>query len=149
MNIENRCGKAGMNMIKEVKLTFHHIGKIVPIEKIKDDPNTKYSSLFDMYSLDKQNDLMIPIELHAFGSKSSLDIRIQQEDHVAFKVDCIEKALLNEEIVMPLYQPFAEYRCAMIRINEQLIEVIETSLTEREIWGDGIFKDSLLYPTKK
>ena len=31
-------------------------------------------------------------------------------------------------------------------INHQLIELIETSLSEKEIWGDGIFRDSILYP---
>jgi hypothetical protein len=36
----------------------------------------------------------------------------------------------------------------MVIINNQLIELIETSLSEREIWGDGVFKDSILYPIK-
>lgn len=101
-----------------------------------------------MYSLDKQNDLSIPIELHAFGPNSSLDERIQQISHVAFKVDDIDEALAGEEVIMPLYQPFAGYRCAMIWVNEQPIELIETTLSESEIWGDGIFKDSILYPDK-
>lgn len=47
---------------------------------------------------------------------------------------------------MPLYQPFAGYRCAMILVNQQPIELIESSLSESQIWGDGIFKDSILYP---
>ena len=46
---------------------------------------------------------------------------------------------------MPLYTPFSGYQCAMVLINSQPIELIETSLSEREIWGNGIFKDSLLY----
>lgn len=101
MNEATKHGKVGMNMIKNVKLTFHHIGKIVSTEKIKDNPNTKYSPLFDMYSLDKRNDLSIPIELHAFGPTSSLNTQVQQEDHVAFKVDDIEQVFLNEEMLMP------------------------------------------------
>lgn len=32
----------------------------------------------------------------------------------------------------------------MILVNRQPIKLIETRLTEKEIWGDGIFKDSLL-----
>lgn len=47
---------------------------------------------------------------------------------------------------MPLYQPFAGYRCSMITLHDQLIELIETDLPEEEIWGDGVFKESLLYP---
>lgn len=127
-------------------MIFHHIGKPVSLEILKNRKDVKYSSLFDMYSLDMQNDLGIPIELHAFGKNCSLHERIQKEVHVAFKVNDIETALHNKEVLMPLYQPFAGYRCAMITLNDQLIELIETSLSEKEIWGDGIFKDSILYP---
>lgn len=133
---------------KKIKITFHHIGKPVSLESIKDNKDTKYSPLFDMYSLDMQNDLSIPIELHAFGKHSPLDSRVQTETHVAFKVSDIISVLQDKEIVMPLYQPFFGYRCAMVIINNQLIELIETSLSEREIWGDGVFKDSILYPIK-
>ncbi|BCC14558.1 TPA: hypothetical protein ACLBZV_003313 [Bacillus cereus] len=116
---------------------------------IQGNKNTKYSPLFDMYSLDMENHLSIPIELHAFGPNSSLDNRIQKETHIAFKTNDIEYALRGKEIIMPLYQPFANYRCAMVIINGQLIELIETSLSEQEIWGEGIFKDSILYPLNK
>lgn len=132
-------------MNDEINLSFHHIGKPVPLEQIKDHPDTKYSPLFDMYSLDMKNDLSLPIELHAFGPASSLDPLIQKEPHVAFKVNNIDKALIDKKILMPLYQPFADYRCAMILVNEQPIELIETTLSESEIWGDGIYKDSILY----
>lgn len=136
-------------MIDKFQMIFHHIGKPVPLENIEKNKDTKYSPLFDMYSLDMKNDLAIPIEFHAFGKNSSLDVRIQKETHVAFKVNDIEAALQGKETVMPLYQPFAGYRCAMVIINGQLIELIETTLSEREIWGDGIFKDSILYPREK
>ncbi|MDU4960301.1 MAG: hypothetical protein E6X17_06525 [Sporomusaceae bacterium] len=133
-------------MTEKFKMTFHHIGKPVPLARIKDNKDTKYSPLFDMYSLDMKNDLSIPIELHAFGANSCLDYRIQQETHIAFKVNNIAVALEEQQIIMPLYQPFADYRCAMVIINEQLVELIETALSESEIWGTGIFKDSILYP---
>lgn len=134
--------------MKDFKMSFHHIGKPVSPELIVNNPDVKYSPLFDVYSLDMKNGLSIPIELHAFGKNSSLHPRIQKEMHVAFKVENISLALENKEILMPLYQPFANYRCAMINLNDQLIELIETSLSESEIWGDGIFKDSILYPQK-
>lgn len=128
------------------KIVFHHIGKIVPLEEIKDNPTVKYSPLFDMYSLDKFNDLTIPIELHSFGPNSSLAKIIQTNSHVAFTVDNIDAALLNQEIIMEKYTPFKDYTCAMILINGQPVELIETTLSEKEIWGDRIFKDSSLYP---
>lgn len=133
-------------MEKKFKIGFHHIGKPVPLEKIQNNAAVKYSPLFDMYSLDMSNELFIPIEWHAFGKHSPLDYRIQHEIHVAFTVSDIVAALHGKEIIMPLYQPFSGYRCAMASINGQLVEFIETSLSEREIWGEGIFKDSILYP---
>jgi hypothetical protein len=30
-------------------------------------------------------------------------------------------------------------------VNHQPNELIETTLSEAEIWGDGIYKDSILY----
>ncbi|OTO76860.1 MULTISPECIES: hypothetical protein [unclassified Enterococcus] len=131
--------------MNDAHLSFHHIGKPVPLEQLKNHPDVKYSPLFDMYSLDKKNDLSLPIELHAFGPNSTLDPLIQKEPHVAFKVSDIDKALVGQTILMPLYQPFADYRCAMILVSQQPIELIETTLSEAEIWGDGIYKDSILY----
>lgn len=133
-------------MGNSLQMTFHHIGKPVPLDSIRGNKGTKYSPLFDMYSLDMKNDLSIPIELHAFGENSSLDVRVQTEPHVAFRVNNIEIALQGQEVIMPLYQPFAGYRNAIVSINGQLIELIETTLSESEIWGDGIFEDSILYP---
>ncbi|MFT8555679.1 hypothetical protein [Liquorilactobacillus hordei] len=130
----------------EIKMKFHHIGKPVALETIKDNIDTKYSELYDMYSLDMENNLSLPIELHAFGPKSSLDKRIQTMPHVAFTVNDLNHALKENEIIMPKYTPFKDYTCAMILVNNQPIELIETTLTEREIWGNGIFKDSILYP---
>lgn len=133
-------------MKKDVTLKFHHVGHPVPLAQIKDNPETKYSELYDMYSLDEQNDFSLPIELHAFGPESSLDPLIQSQPHVAFTTNNIKKALEGEHVLMPLYEPFKGYQCAMILVNEQPIEIIETTLSESEIWGDGIFKDSILYP---
>lgn len=131
--------------IKQMELKFHHIGKPVALSKIKANPQTRYAKIYDMYTLDIQNDFSLPIQMHAFGDACSLDARIKTESHVAFICENIEKALANQEIIMPLYEPFKGYKCAMILVNQQPIELIETTLSEREIWGDGIFKDSVLY----
>ncbi|MGX7051696.1 hypothetical protein [Leuconostoc palmae] len=88
-------------------LSFHHIGKPVPLMEIKDNEQTRYSPLFDMYTFDILNDLSLPIQLHAFGPSSSLNVKIQTESHGAFKVSNIQKALQGKQIVMPLYEPFA------------------------------------------
>lgn len=132
------------------KMIFHHIGKPVSLESIKNNEDVKYSPLFDMYSLNMKNEVSLPIEWHAFGNNSSLDSRIQTEPHIAFKVNDIAAALKGHEIVMPLYEPFTGYRCAMIQVNGVLIEVIETSLSEEKIWHDEeTLKNGVLYGGKE
>lgn len=130
----------------ESSATFHHIGKPVPLESLEGRKGVKYSPLFDMYSFNTSNNLEIPIELHAFGPNCSLDPLVQREAHVAFKVNNIEISLKNKNIVMPLYQPFTGYKCAIILLNGQLLELIETTLSEKEIWGNTILENSILYP---
>lgn len=128
------------------QIIFHHIGKPVSLEIIRDNKDAKYSPLFDMYSLNMQNAVSLPIEWHAFGKSSSLDWRIQTESHIAFKVNDITAALIGQEIVMPLYEPFVGYRCAMIQVNGVLIELIETLLPEEKIWHDEeTLKNGVLY----
>lgn len=116
-----------------MKIVFHHIGRPVPLDQLKECEGVKYSPLFDMYSLNLQHDLAIPMEYHAFGPRSTLHERIRTESHVAFKVGDIESALKNKEILMPLYEPFEGYRCAMVLIHDTLIELIQTNRTEEEL----------------
>jgi hypothetical protein len=117
------------------KLSFHHIG--FPTEKSKIFKNAKYSPLYKMYTQDGINNLDLHIQYHAFDEGSSLDKKIRSKVHIAFKTDNnIEEAIKGHEIVMPLYEPFKGYKCAMIIVNDMLIEIIETTLSEEEIWND-------------
>lgn len=132
-----------------MKVTFHHIGRPVPLEKLQHQKGVKYSPLFDMYSLDLKLDLPIPMEYHVFGPRSILHERIRTELHVAFKVDDIVSALKDKEILMPLYQPFEGYQCAIVLVHDSLIELIQTSRTEEELWNGDTLKGSVLYPTDR
>ena len=126
------------------KLIFHHIG--IPVDKSVLGENKRYSELLKMYSEVVENDLGIRVEYHAFDEGCPLDKRIQTQKHVAFKVSDIEKELQGKEIVMPLYEPFAGYRCAIVVVNNVLIELIETRLSEKELWNDtDILKKGILY----
>jgi hypothetical protein len=47
---------------------------------------------------------------------------------------------------MPLYEPFNAHKCAMTLVNNMLLEIIETSLSEKEIWNDEKFlNNGVLY----
>lgn len=96
-------------------------------------------------TLDIINGFSLPIQLYAFSPISSLDKRIQNEAHTAFTFSNIKQAIIDEDIIMPLNGTFAGYKCAMILVNEMPIELIATTLSEREIWGDSIFKGDFLY----
>jgi hypothetical protein len=125
-------------------LSFHHIG--IPVDKSKIGENAKYAPLYKMYTRDGKNDLGLHIQYHTFEEDSSLDERIRAKVHIAFKTDDIEEVIKDQEIVMPLYEPFKGYKCAMIMVNDMPIEIIETSLSEEQIWNDdSTLENGILY----
>jgi hypothetical protein len=66
--------------------------------------------------------------------------------HVAFKTDNIDEVLIGKDIIMPLYEPFKGYRCAMIWLCNMPIELLETTLTEHELWNNqDVLKNGILY----
>ncbi len=128
----------------KMNLEFHHIG--IPVDKSRMSENARYSSLFKMYTEDAKNSIGIHIQYHAFEDGSPLREIIRNQPHVAFKTEKIEFALEGKHIVMPLYEPFKGYRCAMILLNNVPIEFIETNLSEKELWNDEeTLKNGLLY----
>ncbi|WP_420366976.1 hypothetical protein [Curtobacterium sp. L1-20] len=128
------------------RLRFHHIGRPVEVDEISDHPDVRFSPMWDMYTVDLPNDLALPVQLHAFGPDSKLDAAIRTEPHVGFVVDDIEAAIADHEVAMPLYEPFPGYRCCMIIVNRQLVELIQTTLSDEEIWSGSAFRNSALYP---
>ena len=64
------------------------------------------------------------------------------------KTDDIEDYLKDKEIIMPLYEPFKGYKVAMVLLDGVPIEIIETTLSEEEIWHDD-HSGSVLYPDKE
>lgn len=64
----------------------------------------------------------------------------------AFKTNNIQQVLKGKQVIMPLYEPFSGYKCAMILVNSLPIELIETNLSEADIWeNDKILKNGILY----
>ena len=129
--------------MKDSRLEFHHIG--VPAGKVM--PNERYSSLYGMYTSDGANK-DLHIQFHRYDPDSILDKRIQNSTHIAFKTDDIEDYLKDKEIIMPLYEPFKGYKVAMVLLDGVPIEIIETTLSEEEIWHDD-HSGSVLYPDKE
>lgn len=128
--------------MKKIKYTYHHLG--IPTQEVK--PGERYSPTFKMYTSDgKDKDLRI--QWHRFEEGCPLHHLLQTVPHVAFKVDSIDEAIKNKTILMEPYYPFKGFRVAAIEVDGAPIELIETNLEEKEIWGESI-ENSVLYPRK-
>lgn len=122
---------------------YHHIG--IPT-KIPQE-GERYSSTFKMYTTGGHN--AARIQWHRFEENCPLHPLIQTLPHVAFKVDHLDEAIAGNVVLMEPYYPFAGYRTAVIEMEGAPVELIETSLSEDEIWNDAVHKHSLIYPKNK
>ena len=52
---------------------------------------------------------------------------------MAFKVNSIDQAIKNKNIILEPYYPFDGFRVAMIEIEGAPVELIKTNLSEKEI----------------
>ena len=126
------------------KLTYeyHHMG--IPTDQPK--PNEKYSPTFKMYTT--KGDNKFRIQWHRYEKGCPLHPLIQTIPHVAFKVNNMEEAIKNMNIILEPYYPIEGFKVAMVEVDGAPVELIETHLTEEEIWG-GSHEGSVIYPKKK
>lgn len=123
-----------------MKREFHHVG--IPTNEVRE--GERYSSVFKMYT--SGGAAPTRIQYHRFEAGSSLHPIIQTLPHVAFKVDCLEAAIENKELLLAPYEPFAGFRVAITLENGWPVEYLETCLSEDEIWDDNTHKNSVIYP---
>lgn len=123
----------------EIRYEYHHIG--VPTDKHR--KNERYSSTFKMYTTDGNNDFRI--QWHRFEEGCPLHPCIQKLPHLAFKVDSIDKAIRNKVVLLEPYYPFDGYRVVIIEEDGLPVELIETTLSDEEIWSDS-HKNTFIYP---
>lgn len=125
--------------MSKLKYQYHHMG--IPTNKPKE--GEKYSSTFKMYTTPGNNEFRI--QWHRFEEGCPLHPLIQTIPHVAFKVNSIDEAIKDREILLEPYYPFEGFRVAMVKIDGAPVEFIETNLSEEEIWGES-HKNSVIYP---
>ena len=125
----------------DVTYKFHHIG-IPTTEKREGE---RYSSTFKMYT-STAPDPKFRVQYHRFEEGSPLHPLIQTMPHVAFKVNDIQKAIKGYQVLMEPYAPFRGYQAAIVLVNGTLIEFLQTTLTEEEIWSDAPRTGSYIYP---
>lgn len=126
-------------MNKKLKYSYHHMG--IPTQTPK--PNERYSSTFKMFTTPGDNPFRI--QWHRYEPGCPLHPLIQTVPHVAFKVSSIDEAIIGQTVILEPYYPFEGFRVAMIEVEGAPIELIETDLTEEQIWS-GSYKNSVIYP---
>lgn len=128
-----------MMSTKKLSYQYHHMG--IPTDKPQ--PNEKYSSTFKMYTTPGDNEFRI--QWHRYEEGCPLHPLIQTVPHVGFKVDSIDEAIVGKKVILEPYYPFEGFRVAMIEVEGAPVELIETNLSEEEIWS-GSKKGSVIYP---
>ncbi|MFC3908518.1 VOC family protein [Legionella dresdenensis] len=126
--------------VKTTAYRFHHIG----IPTAEPRKGERYSSTFKMYTSGGENS-EFRVQYHRFEEGCPLHPLIQTMTHVAFVVDDLQQAIQGKAVFMQPYEPFAGFKVAMVMDSGMPIELIETTLSEEEIWG-GEHKNSVIYP---
>jgi hypothetical protein len=113
-----------------VRYEFHHLG--LPTSEAR--ANERYSSSFKMYTSDSECGV-VRVQWHRFEPDSSLHPLIRSTPHPAFKVDDLDRAILGCKLLLGPYEPIAGFRVAIIEDAGIPIELIQTTLTDDEIWN--------------
>ncbi|MDR3671871.1 MAG: hypothetical protein P4L36_13570 [Holophaga sp.] len=112
-----------------VEYSFHHMG--IPTSDPK--PGERYSAMFGMHTADSDCRLL-RIQWHRFEESSSLDPMIRTVPHVALKVSDLDRAVEGCVLLLAPYEPVPGYRVAIIRDGDVPVELVQTSLSDEELW---------------
>jgi hypothetical protein len=112
---------------------FHHIG--IPTREVRD--GERYSPLLRMYTSDDACGTA-KVQWHRFETDSPIHPLVQSVPHAAFKVNNLDRAVEGRTVLLGPYEPIEQFRVAMILDGGVPVELIETSLSDEEIWKRAI-----------
>lgn len=116
-------------MKADVKYEFHHVG--IPLQDGKTEG--VYSEKAGMYTVD--NPGKFRIQWHRFTDDSPIHPLLKTVPHVALKVDNLARAIEGEVIILGPYEPIDGYQVAVINDNGAPVELIQTELSDDELWS--------------
>jgi len=131
-------------MKSHLRYEFHHMG--IPTEEIR--PDETFSAAAGMYTAD--NSGRFRVQWHRFTKDSPIHPLLRTVPHAAFKVADLKEAIAGEEVVLGPYEPIDGFFVAVINDGGVPIELIQTELTDEEVWrrartGQGsLYRDSVL-----
>ncbi|SAK90528.1 hypothetical protein AWB79_06584 [Caballeronia hypogeia] len=119
-----------MFMRDGVTYEFHHLG--IPTSEPR--AGERYSAQFRMYTSDAEC-ARLRVQYHRFEEGSPLPESLRTVPHAAFKVSDLMKAIEGETVLLGPYEPIDGFRVAVIQDGEAPVELIETTLSDEQIWG--------------
>ncbi|MEX5411567.1 hypothetical protein GV764_02260 [Atlantibacter hermannii] len=130
-------------MKPDIHYTFHHVG--IPLQDGVQEGI--YSANAGMYTTD--NPGKFRVQWHRFTEDSPLHPLLKTVPHVAFKVDDLQQAIEGEEVILGPYEPIDDYFVAVINDAGVPIELIQTGLSDEELWGRARSGQGSLYRDKQ
>lgn len=110
-------------------LRFHHVG--IPVDDVR--PNMTYSPHLKMHA-SGYFDSPYAIEWMCFDADNPLPDIIKSQVHVAYEVGDLDAALEGKKVVQGPDEPKQGVRTAFIVDGEALIELLQFSLPEQDVW---------------
>lgn len=128
--------------MKTIKYEFHHFG--IPLQ----DGVCKgiYSEKAGMFTEDNLGKFRV--QWHRFTDASPLHPLLKTVPHVAFKVENLADAVKGEEIILGPYEPIDDYFVAIINDAGVPIELVQTNLSDEELWARARAGMGALYNKK-
>jgi hypothetical protein len=125
-----------------IKYDFHHTGIPTVVER----PGEIFNPVAGMFTSD--NPGRFRIQWRRFLPDSPLHPLIKALPHVAFKVDDLSAAIEGEEVILGPYEPIDGFFVAMINDAGVPVELIQTALSDDEVWGRTRRGEGSLYRTQ-
>lgn len=128
-----------MFKVNGVTYTFHHLG--IPTAEMR--PGERFSEVYGLYTSDDPCRLL-RVQWHRFTPDSPLHPLFKTAPHPAFHVSDLDRAIAGKETILGPYEPVPGYRVAAIVDGGIAVELVETELSDEELWGRAE-EDSVLY----
>lgn len=116
--------------INGMECSFHHLG----IPTAEPMTGERFSERFRMYTSDSPC-ATLRIQRHRFEPDSPLHSLIQRLPHAAFQVPNLEGAIAGYTLLLGPYEPIAGFRVAIVEDRGYPVELIQTDLSDDEVWS--------------
>jgi hypothetical protein len=113
-----------------VTYQLHHIG--IPTDVVRD--GERHAPSVGMWTTDDLSG-PVPVQWHRFSDDSVLHPLLRTAPHIAYRVSDLSRAVAGHTVILGPYEPIIGYRVAVIDNSGMPVELIETGLTDDQIWG--------------